>query len=55
MGDFNQTPKAKRIKYLEENYRLKSAGGFTQGTRQNRVIDFFMTRDLALMNLLVGQ
>ena len=54
MGDFNQTPKAKRIQFLEESFRLETAGSFTQGTRQNRIIDFFMTRDLSLTDLHVG-
>ena len=31
MGDFNQTPKAKRIQFLEERFRLEAAGPLPRG------------------------
>ena len=54
MGDFNQTPKARKIRFLEENFRLKTAANFTSGTRRDRIIDFFMSRDISHESTRIG-
>ena len=54
MGDFNSTPDSKRVQNLAYSTNLLPIKT-KQGTRKGKVLDFFMQRDVLVLNSQVGQ